>query len=263
MAKSAPVSASPTRTVRSRLGSGATSIGSMSSLSITTLSHSRSSHSQTAVGWMSTPKMDVVSTSRRTSATGRWSPQARRSAAIRSRAYTRKAPDPHAGSTTRNSAVRAASRACQARGTAARSTAPRTRSGSSPVPASAVAIACAVAEATIGAGVKYVPVDRRSRDIISDSNARPSISGSIAASLHVAVSSRAVKRWRASNSPNTRPSGSSRKRDRCHRRSTGAGAKSPPFRNGILPNARAAAARCARGVFSVPKNSGCSSRWCT
>ena len=69
-------------------------------------SHSRSWQSHTAVGLMSTPKIDAVSVARRSSGTGRGSPSAERSAAIRSSAWTRKAPDPHAGSSRRRRASR-------------------------------------------------------------------------------------------------------------------------------------------------------------
>ena len=151
--KAVPASASPTRMLRSKFGNGITRDGSDSSASITTDNQSRSSQSHTAVGLISTPKIDVVSTSRRRSESERRSPAAPDSAAKRSRACTRNAPDPHAGSRMRTartaSAKRRASRALTRSPASAarttRSSAPkRASAASSPAPATRCSNSCGV-----------------------------------------------------------------------------------------------------------------------
>ncbi len=242
------------RTFRSRFGSGVTASGSSTSLSITTDNQSRSSHSQTAVGLTSTPKIERVRTSRRIVLRSRPSPSVARSDATRSSACTRKAPDPHAGSSTVSRST--ASRSVRARAAGSGSPA----SARAPSSCNAAASADVETRSTSEKGVKNAPVRRRSAGPMSDSNARPSISGSTAASVHVVVSSRAVKRYWPKTSKSRAPYASSEKERPRSARSTEVLAKRPPFRNGTRPNARAILARRVNGVLSVPKKSGRSTR---
>ena len=148
-----PPSASPTRTLRSRFGRGGTPNGSSTSRSIIPDSQRRSSQSQTAIGLTSTPKMERVSTARRMSARERWSPQARMRRAIRSRACTRKAPDPHAGSSTRMVASLSRRRMASAGDTVAGSVRRCRTSPSVPNGCSACSSAASVTRATRSCGV--------------------------------------------------------------------------------------------------------------
>ena len=146
-ANASPDSASPTRTLQSRFGSGGTHAMRVSSLSMTTASHSRSSHNHTAVGLMSTPWMHRASTSRRMAATPRGSPAARCRLVTRSSTCTRNAPEPHAGSRTEKDRSRCRRCAAYGSGTisprAPASTRPSVSMSSESATTSARSVTCA------------------------------------------------------------------------------------------------------------------------
>ena len=159
-------------------------------------SHRRSSQSQTAVGFTSTPKTDCESnlTPDRAQRPAHRLPTMR-SCVRRSTRCTRKAPEPHAGSSTR-SPLRA-SRSVVRFG---RLAAPRDQRFVPACPRRRHAQTECV-ERAVGhpRHERKRRVERARRpsvaEAMSDSNARPRISGSIAASLtRSTISSRAVKR---------------------------------------------------------------------
>ncbi len=229
---SSTASASPTRMLRSRFGSGVTCAGSRAGLSMTTLSQSRSWQSQTAVGL----NVDAEDRARQHS----------RVAAPRSGVHRRGDPAVARFARARGRETLPTRRPGRAT-EAARASRARHRAPSSGLPAlgadaagtrsssdwpRACASASSVTRATSSCGVKNAPVFRRSCDAIIDSNARPSISGSTAASDQSAVSSRAVKRYRPSSSDRKRPSSSSRNSSSACVRSSADRENRPPLRNG-------------------------------
>ena len=121
---------------------------------------------QTAVGFPSTPKIERVRTSRPTSAIGRASPSRVANDGTRSKACTRKAPEPHAGSSTRRATSRRRRASASVAPIGSPASAGPMASSAAPGPRSASRSASVVTSSTTDCGVKKAPLSRRRRDAI-------------------------------------------------------------------------------------------------